>query len=36
MIALGATILTISVIGVGRAIRTVVNDGFGRVPTRTM
>jgi hypothetical protein len=36
MIALGIAILAISVIGVGRAIRTVANDGFGRVPTRTM
>lgn len=36
MIALGITILAVSVIGIGRSIRTVANDGFGRVPTRTM
>lgn len=36
MIALGITIAAISVIGIGRSIRTVANDGFGRVPTRSM
>jgi hypothetical protein len=36
MIALGITIVAISVIGIGRSIRTVVNDGSGRVPTRTL
>lgn len=36
MIALGITIAAISVIGIGRSVHTVANDGFGRVPTRTM
>ena len=30
------TIAAISVIGIGRSIRTVATDGFGRVPTRSM
>lgn len=36
MIALGITIAVISVIGIGRVIHTVANDGFGRVPTRSI
>jgi hypothetical protein len=34
MIALGISIAAITVIGVGRTIRTVLHDGQGRVPTR--
>ena len=30
------TIAALSVIGIGRSIRTVSTDGFGRVPTRSM
>lgn len=36
MIALGIAIVAISVIGIGRSIRTVASDGFGRVPTRPL
>lgn len=36
MIALGIALVAITVIGVGRSIHTVANDGFGRVPTRFM
>jgi hypothetical protein len=34
MIALGIAVLAITVIGVGRSVHAVSNDGFGRVPTR--
>jgi hypothetical protein len=34
MIALGISIAAITVIGVGRTIHTVANDGAGRVPSR--
>lgn len=34
MIVLGITIVAITVIGVGRTIHTVGNDGAGRVPSR--
>lgn len=30
------TIAALSVIGIGRSIRVVANDGFGRVPTRSI
>jgi hypothetical protein len=35
MIALGISIAAITVIGVGRTVRALLNDGQGRVPTRT-
>jgi hypothetical protein len=34
MIALGISIAAITVIGVGRTVRTLVTDGQHRVPTR--
>lgn len=34
MIVLAITAVIITVIGVGRTVHTVSNDGFGRVPTQ--
>ena len=35
MIAFGILIAAVTVIGVGRTIHSVSNDGYGRVPTDT-